>query len=614
MTTCILWNVVLGVPIYALGLTNHLTALTLGVSSALFSTAVLVTASWRRPAAPGVLHAFVALTFLPFDGLAIARRARSVVLLPLTLAGLLIVYTAVASYFTPSWRQWDSLWYHETIIGFTLQNHGFAPVDLPSDLQKVNGYPRFCEMIQLWFIIFTDRRLIELTNSLVAPAFMYATYVIARRYTRDAVSCMGWAAVVMLMPTASYLLESTYIDLHVALFVLAGTHYATRPVFRLVDAWLATACVVMAVGAKYLALPPMAIVTVIALVRLLRTHGPSARSWATIGLGFLLITGMGWTIFWRNWVHYKNPFWPDLQYDNARFNIHLPFIPFQTNALDMNIPLRDLLGALYSVPYSVTTLGRKGQLYEFGFAATWIVFLVGGLALLLVLFLSIRDWLGRHRDVEAWRCPEAVNALLVALPAIVEIWTSPALWGARYHLATVAALTCLIAFWSGRRRWYGFGAGLAAAACVTSIIAFIWVRPRWLWLPSELVALAKIPYPEREVTPASAISTDITIAAGSAITRESGLARERLKPGDIVAIDDYVQYPALLWNNAHTDKLVYVPSGDGFFERVSKTGAKMIYCRPSDPGCDKFTPENGWRDLGPYNVENWGKLFERVGP
>ena len=92
-------------------------------------------------------------------------------------------------------------------------------------------------------MIFTDRQLVEVANSLIAPGLIYATYVIARRYTRDVVRCMGWAAVVvMLMPTASYLLQSVYIDIHVALFVLAATHYATRPVYRLSDAWLAAVC------------------------------------------------------------------------------------------------------------------------------------------------------------------------------------------------------------------------------------------------------------------------------------------------------------------------------------------------------------------------------------
>ena len=81
---------------------------------------------------------------------------------------------------------------------------------------------------------------------------LFATYVIARRYTRNVVTCMGWAAVAMLMPAAEYLLESTYIDIHVALFVLAGTHYATRPVFRLVDALLAAVCITLAIGTWWL--------------------------------------------------------------------------------------------------------------------------------------------------------------------------------------------------------------------------------------------------------------------------------------------------------------------------------------------------------------------------
>ena len=140
LTSCIVWNAIIGAPIYALGLTHHLSATPLALLSAAFSTSVLVGASWRgsigrsvREVASGV----VLIVTLPFEGLAIATRARSVVTLALALVAFLIVYLGIASYFTPSWRQWDALWYHEPIIGFTIQNHGFSPVDLPPDLHHL---------------------------------------------------------------------------------------------------------------------------------------------------------------------------------------------------------------------------------------------------------------------------------------------------------------------------------------------------------------------------------------------------------------------------------------------------------------------------------------------
>ena len=47
LTTCILWNAVIGCPIYALGLTSHLTARSLAWLSAAFFAAVFAATAWR---------------------------------------------------------------------------------------------------------------------------------------------------------------------------------------------------------------------------------------------------------------------------------------------------------------------------------------------------------------------------------------------------------------------------------------------------------------------------------------------------------------------------------------------------------------------------------------
>jgi hypothetical protein len=625
LTTTILWNAMVGCPIYALGLTGHLTANALGWLSGAFSALVLVAAAWRGSALGSFLElaeGVVDLFFLPFAGLALARKQRSLVLLPLLLLAILIPYTIVTSYFSPSWRQWDSLWYHETIVGFTIQTHRIGVLALPGDLEKVNGYPRFCEMVQLWFTIFTDRRLIELPNSLLAPGLMYAVYVIARRYTRDVVACMAWAAVVMIMPNSSYLLQSTYIDLHVGLIVLAGMHYATRPVYRLRDAWLTALCVTLAVGAKYLALPTAGIVLLIGLARLVRHHGLRLPSLATALGGGLLISGMSATIFWANWVHFKNPLWPDLQYDNAARGIHLPFVPYNnTNPLDMNMGVKDLIESLLSVPYSNEGLGPKNQLFDYGIAVIWVVFPLGALGMVVAFALTFRHTFALLFRIPAWRAPLACNAFLLSLPLIAQVMLSPALWGGRYHISGVGALACLVAFLGGRPRWSAFGEGAAVAAAVMSLVVFYWVKPRWLWYPSELAKLAAIPYPEREVTAAATISKSIWIASGAAVTKEVGLEREKLKPGEIVAFSDGVMFPALLWNNAHTNKLVYVPAGAGvdLYDRVLATGARWIFCRTGDPNCAPIVaatsgPNPTWRDVGMYNNQNWGHIYARLTP
>ena len=151
-------------------------------------------------------------------------------------------------------------------------------------------------------------------------------------------------------------------------------------------------------------------------------------------------------------------------------------------------------------------------------------------------------------------------------------------------------LACLIAFWGGRPRWSAFGEGAAAAAAVASVLAFLWVKPRWWWLPSELIKLAAVPYPAREATPAASISTDIDRHSGSAITTDVGVDREKLKPGEITAYGDNVQFPALLWNNTFSNKVVYVHGGTGYFDRVNAMGARWVYCRNGIPSAPSSPP------------------------
>ena len=66
------------------------------------------------------------------------------------------------------------------------------------------------------------------------------------------------------------------------------------------------------------------------------------------------------------------------------------------------------------------------------------------------------------------------------------------------------------------------------------------------------------------MTPSATVSKDIWVASGSGVTKEGGLAREKLRKGDVVAFNDNVHFPALLWNNAHTNKLVFVPTGPDY--------------------------------------------------
>lgn len=622
------WNFLVMCPVYALGLTNHLTARALAWTSAPFFAVVFVAARGRTPwaaFAARLARAGLEIVRLPFDAIVLCARARSLAALAAAFTLAMIAWGLWCSYLSPSWKQWDALWYHEPMVGFAIQNHGFAFVDLPAGgAQKINGYPRLCEMTQLWFVIFTDRRVIDMVGYVAAPALALSVFVLAVRYGCERVVAVALGCALVLMPASVRMLGSVYVDAHNAAFVLGGAHFATRPKLRPGDALLAAVCLALAVGSKPMALVPSAVLGVVAAARLLgeARRRPAAVAGA-IALGFSLIAASAAAVYLRNWVHFGNPFWPDLKYENPKWHIHWPgYVEWGTNQfdrgtgrIDMNLPLSDLLEALYKIPYSYQ-LPQYDQMWEYGIGMTWVVFPLAVAATAALCFVLARDVAGRLLGIPGWRAaPDTFNLVPLAATLAAIVRASPALWGARYQIAAAGLALVMIGWVAGRRGFQGFGEGVAGALTAMSFVSFYWETPRtWLkW--SEAKALARIPYPRREVTPAPAIAPGLEIWNGSPVTLDVGLAREKqLGPGAVLAFPDaYGVYMALFWNNTFSNRAVYVPSGPGYLDRLAQAGATWAYCATGDPTCaDLSRPDSGWELVGRLDVENHGSVYRRT--
>jgi hypothetical protein len=628
LATIMTWNFLVMCPVYALGFTNRLDARTLALVSAPWFAFVFAIARGATPLltfGPELGRAALELVRLPFDAVVVTVRARSVVAIGVVFTLAMLVWTFECAYLTPSWKEWDALWYHEPIIGFAIQNHGFAFVDLPTaHAQKINGYPRLCEMTQLWFAIFTDRRVIDMVGHVAPPALALSVYVLARRYTHDAVLAIALGCALILSPACSRLLGSIYVDPHNAAFVLAAAHFATRPGRRLRDAMFATMCLTLAVGSKQMALVPVGILSLVAAARLLRQapRRPLATAW-TILIGVALIGAMTGAIYVRNWLHFGNPFWPDLRYDNDKWGIHWAGIGIQefeqhvsgSMRFDMNLPLSDLLETLYGVPYS-RVQSPYNQMFEYGIGVVWLVVPIAVIACAALCLALVRDLFGLVLRMPEWRAsPETRNIapLVVTLAAMIHF--SPALWGPRYQVAAIGLALVLVAWAAGRRGFGVFGREFAGALVTMGIVSYFWMTPRsWLWW-SEAISYAKIPFPAREVTPAAEISPTLPIWNGSPVTKAAGLARENeLAPGAVFAFpSNYGSYMALFWNNEFSNRVVYVPEFEDFLGQVTKSKALWTYCAAGDPLCRVLTaPNSGWAPVGVLDVESHGIAFRRT--
>jgi hypothetical protein len=609
-----LWNALIIAPIYAVGLTNRLTARSVGLGSLVTSLAAIALASQGlglRALARDTVRAFVGILRLPFEALALSARPFRFVFVGVLFAALLLPYLAVSAYLGQALSKWDPLWYHDTMVGFAIQNHGFAMVDLPPTLQKVNGYVRLGEMTQLWLVIFSDRRLADLTNVLFAPAIVAATYALARRYTSRVVA-LGWGVATLLMPCCAGYLQSTFVDPQNAALILCGILFSTHERPRLRDGLLAAVGLALGIGSKGIALATVPVIGAVGAFGLLRAHWHQRRrdAVAVVVGGALLIIATAATTYLRNYLAFHNPLWPDLRVDIPKLGIHWPgegpwasSTPGNPGGLPVNLneSLPKLLDHLFALPWSVKGMFFD-QAVEFGIGVVWVALPLGALGFVMTLVAALRRRLGHFSEDE--REPPLALALILA----AVILGSPALWGARYHTQTVAVLVVFAAWVTRRPAWQRLEEPAVSMLIVTSLMMFWWQpEPRWWMTPERLVALAHRPVVERELDRDLGASTMLAPA----------LAREKeLTAGKLLVFDEhYAGFPSLFWNTTFSNRVRYIKGGPGFLSRAAEAGATWIFLTPQDsqfPAAQ--APGSGWQEVGQLNAVIPGYAFRRIPP
>ncbi|HEY2903744.1 MAG TPA: hypothetical protein VGL59_24380, partial [Polyangia bacterium] len=502
---------------------------------------------------------------------------------------------------------WDPLWYHDTIVGLTIQNHGFKMVDLPDTLQKVNGYVRLGEMTQLWMVIFWDRRLADIANLLFAPAIAASVYVLVRRYA-GTVTAIGWGVAVILMPACASLFHSTYVDPQNAGLLLGGIVFATVDRPRLRDAWLAAVGLALAIASKGLCLISVPVTGAVAAVILLRTHRGHRRpaAIATLLGGALLIAAFAATTYLRNYFAFHNPFWPDMGVELKALKIHWPGQgPWASDPsrpglpVNLNEPFLSLLDHLYALPWSVKGM-YFDQAVDYGIGITWVAIPLGAVAFVACLVIAWRRRLG-HPAVSDGPAPPLALALI--LGAMVA--GSPALWAPRYHTPAIGLLVALLAWLTARPAWERLGESALSIVLVTSVMMFWWTPVRWYFTPPRLMKLIEAPRLERELSRELGAPTVLATAE----------AREKeLKPGTLLVFNEqYEGFPSLFWNNTFSNRVQYMKSGSDFLSRAAAAGATWVFMDDRDPQVKVArTAGSGWQEVGVLNAIRGGSTYRRV--
>ncbi len=605
-------------PIYLLGLTGHLDRVTLGFGAGLPSAAILVLrlrGAWKANAKALGLR-FLRLAWLPGEALRRTWQERSLLLVGAGASTLLFPYMIVIAYLAPTWRDWDTLWYHEPITGFTIQNHGFAPVALPPVLQGINGVHRLCEMTQLWFAIYGGRRVIEMANIAFMPLLVACGFALARRYTRDIVVSVGVACALMLMPGYLRLVQTTMVDPQSGALLLAAAYFCTQVKLDRQAIGYAILALTLAVGAKIWSLIPIGLLSVYFLARIVRRWralGPGFTALAVLG-GAVCLVGMQAVTYLRNLLNFGNPLWPTVTIDSPRFKIHWQGATADapTMGFSINDPFDVFYRKMTGPPFSAMGPGHSWQVNDYGFAWAWVVLPLCALAMAIVglrwlIGVSAVTFRARTRGP----ADELVSgAMILAICAFASLYLTPAIFIARYHVPSLGMMLACLCWMAGAGRGKRLVADAALFAQIGALLLAYWAPKKmtmiYLYDQADVVHWLKTPYPEREVRDRKG-GTMI-----SPIIPAVGLLREQeLTEGQIVGFD-YLDFPGLLWNNDFSNKVVWLNEATDPLGQANRIGAVWVYTRGGTTLHQQLIkPDSGWQLIGTLESEGAGSVFRK---
>jgi hypothetical protein len=600
----LVFNALIVGPVYVLGLVGLLTRPALLFVTASVSGGIVAALAGRRGRA-GLAAAgrrLAELAWTPFAGIAIAAKQRSLVAVAGAIALFAFPYMLLTAWLAPAFRDYDALWYHEPIVAFTIQNHGFAKVALPNNLQVINGVPRLCEMTQLWFAMWTGRRLVDVANVVFMPLLAASMFSLARRFSRDVVASLAWASALVLMPGFLRLVQSSMVDPQSAALLLAAAYFVTHPELDAARTRWAALALALAVGAKIWFVVPVGLLSLLLAARLL-----VARGWRPAGLAALPVLGMAAVTYGRNWILFGNPFWPMLRYDNAKLGIHwkgeLPLS--EAKGLGFNDPFPVFYEKMLGSPFTATGTHHQWQIDDYGFAWAWIVLPLAGLSATLAVvrfvWCEIAARYGTPPPIDARADARAAAALAVV--AAASLYLTPALHIARYHVASVGMLAACICWLFPRRGRRGARlaehAGVIAA--LGSVLVMYWALKKapysFIHEPEELARWMKAP-PRARPHPA-------------AVVERTAIAREiEIGDGSIVAFE-HVNLAALLWNDRYSNRVVWLSSYHAL-EEAERIGATWVYSRDGGTLAKDLAESRSWELVGPLERDApVGKIWRR---
>jgi len=612
----VVWSALVVGPMYVFGLSHLLTRSVIAVSTVVVSVAaVALTLAQRGPLRESLVHLrqrLVCMLLVPMHVVGITFRTNALLVIPLLLAVATFFWQLVTAYYAPAWGDWDALWYHEPIVAWSIQNRGFDPVALPLVHQLINGYQRFGEVTQAWWGLFAGRRVLDMANFGYVPMLVAAMHGIAARFTRDRSLPIAWGVVLLLLPGVTRELRSSMVDVEAAALLLAAVYFVTHPQLTRRRMVMFCLAVTGAVGTKTINVPLGGIACALFAVRVITQRRTLGLRWMIgvgIGGGGLVLSMLAFTHL-RNWLHFGNPLWP-ISLTVKRLHIAWPGAMPYEGSIDANMPLPALLERLLARPFTVSEAHQHTwHVDDYGFGIAWAAFPIGVIACLAApLVWGTRRLRERLRNIDpSTATRRAGQAALLAMFAIAGYRLSPSVHVPRYMIAPLACAFAASTWLLQGRSWRRGLSAVVFMVQVSCILMAYWSVPlvaipnrMWLFLPAEMAALVKTPYPLREEARRFRAPVNQPVA----------LAREReIGPDDVVLFDTSEPWPAMAWNNDLSNKVFWIDDARDALTQVDERQAKWVLTR-SGSHLSAQLLGRGWSAVGGIENEQFTTAYRR---
>lgn len=556
------------IPVHVLGWSQQLTRAKLAATALGLAVVVLGGALARVPEpARFLLAALRRMAATPLVALRLTWRDHSLTFLGLLGTMLLILWTAWLSYLAPV-NGWDGLWYHDSIVGFAIQNHGFAAEpSLPLWHSLINYYAKGSEYFHLFPVLLWDRRLIELAPSVFAAIALPGLDALFARFELHLRHRLALACVFVLLPAFCLQLRSTYIDLQVAVVYLAAVYFVTRPELRARDCVMASLCMALLCNAKSSCLPVTMLVFALFSVRVALRFGQRAPLRTALGLALAcaVIVSLGGIDYLRNYVWFKNPIYP-----LPLASKHLGIDWQGPMPVALAEPFREVWKNLLSPPHPDWEYPDTHS-NGYGNGPPFVILPVA----LLGAFAVPLTWLARMRSHTPPE-PKLVAIAWLWLLTVLMIPITPSFGWARFALNVTIGGFALFAWCLSYDRKQNLAEGSLVALLLASFLTLLWSEPAWSVPPHVARALwAKTPT-ERATTRIHNFLPKAKVARA----RE-----EELHEGDLVLADSGMDFISLLWNENISNRVELLDVDDvpGSLARIAQRRPKWVAVRTDTP-------------------------------